>query len=272
MLLTANPLEDIANTTKIDSVWLRGKHYDRAALDGLLKGVSDAVAAAAPAEANITLDLPGEVILRGTYKLKFGPFDAGVEDVLITKTADGYSMMAHNRPQGGPQAPFVVTWHAGPDFAFRSAQYRQLTKSPTEAAYTLEGGSFKGTATHGGKPLEPASVEVGPDDALSSPAFASDFFGLGRLNLQPGGAAEMRSVSFGFPDWRPVAAPLKVVRQEDADLVRPGGQVVKARLYKQVLATDMGAFNAETWTDERGVVLKSTMTMPFGTMTVELQP
>jgi imidazolonepropionase-like amidohydrolase len=35
-LLTADPLADIRNTTQIQGVWLRGKYFDRAALDQLL--------------------------------------------------------------------------------------------------------------------------------------------------------------------------------------------------------------------------------------------
>ncbi len=272
VLLTANPLDDIGNTSEIDSVWLRGKHYDRAALDGLLKGVRERVSASLPAKAEITLDLPGEVILRGTYKLKFGPFDAGTEDVLITKTSEGYSLMAHAKPQGGPSAPYVVTWHTAPDCSFRSASYKQLTKTPIESTYTLEIGALTANAKQGGKDLSPASIEIGEGDAITAPTYAADFFMLRPLNLGPGDAAELNAASFGYPDWKPQKAPLKVVRQEDADLVRPGGAVVKARYYRQVLTLPMGAFNSETWTDERGVMLKSVTTMPFGTMTAELQP
>jgi imidazolonepropionase-like amidohydrolase len=36
VLLTADPLADIHNTTQIQAVWLRGKYLDRAALDQLL--------------------------------------------------------------------------------------------------------------------------------------------------------------------------------------------------------------------------------------------
>lgn len=37
VLLSADPLADIHNTTKIQAVWLHGKLFDRAALDGLLE-------------------------------------------------------------------------------------------------------------------------------------------------------------------------------------------------------------------------------------------
>lgn len=47
VLLTANPLEDIRNTQKIDSVVLKGKLLTRANLDQILEGVATKAAAAA---------------------------------------------------------------------------------------------------------------------------------------------------------------------------------------------------------------------------------
>jgi imidazolonepropionase-like amidohydrolase len=44
VLLTANPLEDIRNTQKIDSVVLRGKLLTRSDLDQLLQGVESSAA------------------------------------------------------------------------------------------------------------------------------------------------------------------------------------------------------------------------------------
>jgi imidazolonepropionase-like amidohydrolase len=46
VLLTANPLEDIRNTQKIDSVVLKGKLLTRANLDQLLEDVATKAAAA----------------------------------------------------------------------------------------------------------------------------------------------------------------------------------------------------------------------------------
>jgi hypothetical protein len=44
LLLNANPLEDIRNTEKIDSVVLRGRLLSRADLDMLLNGIAEAAA------------------------------------------------------------------------------------------------------------------------------------------------------------------------------------------------------------------------------------
>ena len=40
VLLEANPLEDISNTRKIDSVVIRGNYYSREDLDRMLAGVA----------------------------------------------------------------------------------------------------------------------------------------------------------------------------------------------------------------------------------------
>ncbi|MGI5150950.1 amidohydrolase family protein [Plantactinospora sp. CA-294935] len=45
VVLDANPLTEIGNTRRIDGVVVRGRYLDRAALDGLLRGVEEAAAA-----------------------------------------------------------------------------------------------------------------------------------------------------------------------------------------------------------------------------------
>jgi len=40
VLLDADPLQDIRNTTKIATVFLRGREFDRAALDSMLKAAA----------------------------------------------------------------------------------------------------------------------------------------------------------------------------------------------------------------------------------------
>jgi imidazolonepropionase-like amidohydrolase len=42
VLLRADPLADIHNTTKIEAVWLRGKYFDQAALAQLLETAKQA--------------------------------------------------------------------------------------------------------------------------------------------------------------------------------------------------------------------------------------
>lgn len=273
VLLLANPLEDIRHTSKIHAVFLRGKHYDRAALDALLEGVSESVTGSRPGSGEVALDLPGEVVLRGTYTATFGNFDTGTEDVLITRTPEGYSMIVDGKPKGGGQAPSVTTWHAGPDFSFRSATWKQSTAVPIEASYHMEGEVLEAEATAGGKALPPLKgMTLAPDSLMTAPVYAGDFFALNRVNLAVGETRELQVVSFGFPTWQPSATPLTITRQPDPSLARPDGTTVTARYYTQAMTTPMGAFKFETWTDDRGIVLKSITKMPFGVITAELKP
>lgn len=46
VLLRANPLEDVGNARDIESVFLRGRYFDRAALDGMIEDVRESVESA----------------------------------------------------------------------------------------------------------------------------------------------------------------------------------------------------------------------------------
>jgi imidazolonepropionase-like amidohydrolase len=47
LVLRSNPLDDVGHASQIEAVFLRGRHFDRAALDGLLEA---ARGLAAPAD------------------------------------------------------------------------------------------------------------------------------------------------------------------------------------------------------------------------------
>jgi hypothetical protein len=118
--------------------------------------------------------------------------------------------------------------------------------------------------------LRAESIELTSDTVMSAPVYAVDFFVLNRLSLAVGQTRELQVVGFGFPSWEPSKTPLTITRRPDAPLVRPDGSTVTARSYSQSMTTPIGAFEFETWTDERGVVLKSITKMPFGVLTAEL--
>lgn len=269
VLLEADPLADIRNVSKIRAVFFEGAHFDRARLDALLKSVSDAVAAAAPADdAEVVLTLPGEVVARGRYAATFGQFDAGEEEFLITRDADGYHIMAHNQPKGGFAKPSVSTLHVGPDFSFHSASYRELTKASTQVEYSLDGRTFRAAPSGG----EPQTLEA-PEGALFAPsAYIADFATLLAAGLEPGQTKSLTIVGYGWgqPTWKIGTVPMDLTRHEDTELDRSGVKT-PVRRYTSTIKTPMGTFESETWTDLQGVPLKSVLVMPFGTLTVELQ-
>lgn len=75
LLLNADPSKDIHATRAIDSVILRGRLLDRAALDGLLKSVSDSITAAVEVEGK-----PGEVLLVRHAAAESHDGDSGLSD------------------------------------------------------------------------------------------------------------------------------------------------------------------------------------------------
>lgn len=295
LLVRANPLEDVRNAAQIEAVFLKGRHYDRAALDGLLAEARDLVksGATAPVAADeIKLELPGEVVRRGRYAAKFGQFNAGTEDFLITRTPDGYHLMVHSRPMGGFQQPSILTAHADASHALRSAVWKQLTDPPLEVTYTVEGGGegreneggggeaapamLKAVAVRGDAPPETQIIPLPAAPVISGPVYAFDYFAIHTVGLAPGETKAFEAVGFGFPSWQASTSPMEFTRLEDTRLPRPPhaggaeGEDIPVRHYRSTLTTPMGAFKGETWTDEAGVVLKSVTTMPFGVLSIQL--
>ena len=283
VLVEGNPLEDVSNAAKIRAVVLDGRVFERGDLDQLLEEARGIVAAGEEVKGDekdgVDLALPGETIARGRYVAKFGQFDAGVEEFHITKDENGYHVKAISRPQGGFQKPCVVTVHAGADLAPVSAEYRELTRQGTAAAYTIVGGA-EGTRVEAreigaeGKREEaaPQVVEATGAWMFAGPITAGDFIAIQQLGLEVGQERTVTVVGFGWtqPAWRLGATEATLRRHEDTTVSR-GREEVPARRYTGVMKTPMGDFKSQTWTDMRGVVLRSVVVMPFGTVGVELE-
>lgn len=268
--LSANPLDDIGNTLKIESVFQRGKCFPRSELDSLIKQVRDQVSASKPTANSVKLELPGQEIVRGHYTAKFGAFDAGTEDFLITKAADGYRVMAHTQPKGGMQKPSIITLHYGPDWSFTSATYKELVQSPIEATYTRVGKQIEVKAKKGDKELPGQTLPLPESFVFSSPINSGDFT-VQAEKLEPGQTKETTAISFGYPDWKLTTTPQTITREEDGEVTRPDGSKLKARIHRFITKTPMGEFKGRSWSDDRGVILKSELVMPFGTVTAELK-
>ena len=273
VLLRANPLEDVRAASDIESVFLRGRYFDRGALDGLLEDVKTEVAGEKPSGQTVDLSLPGEVVFRGRYRSKFQQFDAGVEDFVITETEDGFHIKAHSQPTGGPQPPSVVVLHVGRDFSSRSAEWRHLTGVPLEATYTREGETILAVARRAGEEIPPQELAMPSDAIFSAPVTAAEFVTMGAADLGVGEGRTFQLVGFGFsnPSWHLYVLEYLLKRHEDTTLTRPGGGEVPARFYTFSLETEWGELKGETWTNDAGVLFKTVLTMPMGSITVELE-
>jgi hypothetical protein len=114
-------------------------------------------------------------------------------------------------------------------------------------------------------------LELPEDAVVGISTYAGDFLLVGQADLAVGQKKAYQSLSFGYPSWQLQAAPLTVARDADAELTRPDGTRVQARVYTSETQTPVGLFRGQTWTDETGVVLKYVLTMPFGTVEAVLE-
>ena len=272
MFLTkGDPLTDVRNANKIEGVFLRGDFFDRKKLDGLLaKARNRAQGTREEATEKVDMSLAGKVIRRGTYRSTFNKMDTGTEDFVITKTDDGYSLKAHLKPRGGFQQPSVVTAHYDTRLRAKKVSWQQLTDGKLLATYTFGDKTVNAEARKAGSRLPPQKTEL-PKNWLFTGPFTSLEFAHG--SHAPKAAGETKTfdtLGFGFAGWQVVISKYKVTRKEDRVLKTPAGEETKARFYTYELQVPMGTFTGETWTDDTGVVLKSTMTMPFGTVAVTL--
>ncbi len=270
VLVGGNPLDDVENAARIEGVFLRGRYLDRSELDRILGDVKSSVAGSLAQPAPVDLSLPGEVVRRGRYLVKFQQFDAGFEEFLITRDDAGWHMKANVQPRGGPQVPSIVTFHAEPDFGFAGAEYATQTGVPVTASYAVATGKLTARARSGHQELPVQELDLPEGAILSSPASATDFALLGAANLQPGESRTFALVSFGFESWKAGLVDYTLTRLEDTRLTIDGRRGA-ARAYTSEMVLPFGKVQGQAWTDDRGVMVKSVMVMPFGTITVRLE-
>ncbi len=270
VLVGANPLDDVANASRIEGVFLRGRYLDRAALDTMLDDVKSAVAGSLAQPAPVDLSLPGAVVRQGRYLFKFQQFDAGFEEFLITRDDAGWHMKANMQPRGGPQVPAIVTFHTKPDFGFAGAEYATQAGPPVTATYAVATGKLTAQARSGHEAFPAQEIDLPEGAILSSAASVTDFALLGAAKLEPGETRKFTLVSFGFESWEAGTVDYTLTRLEDTRLTIDGREVA-ARAYTSEMVLPFGKVQGQAWTDDRGVMVKNVMVMPFGTITVRLE-
>ncbi len=273
VLVDANPLADVRNARKIDAVFVRGQHFDRKALAELLEEAKRSAHATRnpPETAEVELSLPGDVIMRGRYGSKFGTTDAGTEDFLITTTPEGYSIMARSQPKGGPQPPAMGTIHLSKTFGLRAATWKTLRGDPLEVAYTLEGNTMVATAKKKGEEPSEQRLELPESWSFNGPFSAFEFASPVMRDLSVGEKTTYTAIRFGSPSGRLGVTEVQAQRHEDRPVTLASGKSFEARYYTSEFTITIGKFTTETWTDQQGMTVKSTVKMPFGAVTVELK-
>jgi imidazolonepropionase-like amidohydrolase len=270
VLLRADPIETPANVREIEAVFLRGEYFDRGRLDRLVDQAREAaVRKATPVD--LEVEVPGELLVRGVYRLTLGGMDVGTEAFAIGRDAVGVHLMALSRPSGGWDAPTALRMRYDARHSAVSADWQEFAESKTVARYAFEPGRVRASATVDGRPSGQETLEVPESAIVVGPMFAGDFFLLNRVSLTPGETRQLTTVAFGFDGWKPETNRLALTRLPDEDLAR-GGVTVRARRHSLVLGLPgLGEVRSETWSDERGVVLKSVLKLGFGVMTAVLE-
>jgi hypothetical protein len=273
VVVRKNPLADVRNAMEIEHVFLRGKPMDRAALDAMMNDVREQAAGTRAADekaavAEVKVDLPGEVVAKGTYTFKFGELPAGSETFTLTKAADGYHFFADTKTEGGGSIPSTLRLHADAKGRVNKAVWKRLGSAPIEATYLISPKEVKIEATVSGKAEEPMTRALGEKDILSFSPSACEFFALRERPLKIGETHELNALSFGFPDWRLQSSAYKLTRLEDTTIER-GGEEVKCQHYSAELKTQIGVFTTESWTDADFIPYRVRLKMPFGVVTAE---
>lgn len=273
VLVRENPLENVANAREIETVFLRGRMFDREGIDGLLAlAESRATTAHQPADAEITFDLPGEEEFRGRFVMKFEQWDAGTEHFLITHHHDGWHVAAHVAPAGPGQVPSYTTLHFGHDGSFISGTWKQLATTPIEATYTIENGQLVARSPRGDGNEDVLRIDLPADFVIGAPILAADVVTKPMLHLAPGEKRELSFVAFGFPSWQPTTYTGTVERLEDETLNfgdENNPLEVRVERYDTDLRTPMGQMQSSQLYDKTGMMRRSAFRMGYGQLTVE---
>jgi imidazolonepropionase-like amidohydrolase len=277
VLVRGNPLEDVRNARQIEGVFLKGRYFDRKALDELLADVRRTVKADTPVKASASPDaqddwgMPGEMIRKGRYRSTFQGMDAGTEEFAISRTAEGYVIKAKSRPTGGVTPPSDVMVTTDHNYVLVSATWRTLTDTPVEAVYTRAGDKITAEAKQGDTHHPKTEVGLPADGIFGGPATGMQVMGFKQVKLGIGQSRSYHSVGFGLPSWELDATPVQIERLPDEALALSADQPVATQVFFSVFPTPMGVFSGKSWIDGDGVVVKSTLKMPFGTVETTLE-
>ncbi len=264
VLLSANPLEDVRNYSKIEAVALRGRWFDRTELDGLLQAARETAsgtdAAALATQAELAQSVPGEIVHRGRYSFSFSGNPAGHEDYLWTQDGEEWHLQLRLIPTGGFTRPCEITAFYGADLRLKSATWKRPDGSET-ATYRVENGHL---FARGGAPGAETEIELVLDGSFFSPdGFAADWFNYRALTLNPGDALEDRVFGFGMDSWKPVESSRKLKRDPDAEVPWQGAKVT-ASVYSADYVVNGQAMKARTWLAPDGLSIKTIFSFSFG--------
>jgi hypothetical protein len=234
------------------------------------KIVSGAGPASQPAVAEVEVP-SGRMLRKGRYRTKFQGMDAGYEDFVILSTARSYYVQAYSRPSGGPQPPSDVTLETDKEHTFIRATWRTLTAEPLEATYTREGDKLRAEAKQGETQHPPQELTLPAEWVFGPPMTATEWAANKQVKLAVGESKTYQWIGFGMPSWQLMVTEMSVERLPDESIPDAGGKEQSASVYASKFTTPMGNFSGKSWLDGDGLTIKSTLTMPFGSIEVTLE-
>lgn len=215
------------------------------------------------------LNLPGELFVEGFYDVTFNGMDSGSESFRITRDGADFVIGVIHRPGGGPQSPFAAVVRYGPDGGFRSATQLTLTAKGGVDEYRLGDGGLQSKRGEAVRTTEPRDGWV-----AAYPTYVDDFALLTRLgDLAVGARVTPPYYTFDSDfSWAWGGLPMELTRLPDRAVTRADGSKVTLRQYQQSLAIPgMQEFLRTTVIDERGLPVKITIKMSFGTIEARLR-
>ncbi|MCH8150386.1 MAG: hypothetical protein IH987_20810 [Planctomycetes bacterium] len=157
------------------------------------------------------------------------------------------------------------------EFAVLALRLDDGRGDPLEATYKLDGTTIVATAKQEGEELSEQRLDLPKNWDFVGPFSAFEFCSTAVRDLKIGDKTTFNSVGFGFPSWRLVVTEVQAQRHEDRPVTLESGKKFEARYYTSEFTIPIGKFAIETWTDQHGITIKSTIKMPFGVVTVELE-
>ncbi len=271
VLLASNPLDDVGAWRSIVEVMHDGKRYRHADIEAL-RAQALAAAQEAPAEAPAAagLDLPGERVAEGTYRMTFSGFDAGTEEFLITRDGGKYRVKSRVMPKGGGQKPVTVQLELDSERRFVAATSQGLEPEAPVMRYRREGEVlFAERPTEGGP--EVRETRIGEGEMAGATTIAAAWGALASFDLEAGESREFMSHVFGMPAWSWSSTKTKVTRRAD-EPYEFDGRTYTVQRFHETSTGPIGEVNAEWWVLPGGVPVKFTFRFSFGEVIAVLDP
>lgn len=257
ILTRKNPLENVGNAAEIEAVFARGRFFNRAALDQLLREARDEVATrSADPKRTVTFKLPGVVVARGRYNLFYEQYNDGAEDFVITRDGETYHYKAVRNQPGFGRYPTVFSGTWTSEFRLMSAGVEPLVLLATTEQYTVAGGRLRGNAKRQDSVLSETDVPFSDRAALRSPLLSMNFFLLKQWeNLLVGETQNVETTLLGNSDWKPKTERIAITRQKDEAIKLSDSTEVLCRHYTLRLSND-SSVAVEIWVNAEGIPVK----------------